>query len=1106
MLGLGGMFSLTRPAHADAPKEVELLRSADANIVIQLVNATLTPTPIVGSETVRYKGSGTLRVHIGGVNFPDIPSCPIDYVGLDASGNLAGAMVKAPSKLSYKDVLHTGMDLEFPKDAQISLIKDPGSNSKPTLKVTEGSVLLPYKNPDGNQVRLDFTSQDTVPGVLIKASGEMSFHAKAGKVTLKPAGFRVTGETAEVTFLHLPGAGNDTTDIKIGMVKVDTPIPGVFASRRAPQAPTATDSSDDSKKDDPDRPPLHLAVNELHLDADGQVSFSNGTLDTAEGTAIDLPQLGGFWLDVTAASVTFEKNKPKAPSSVTVNVHLPDNFTADAEGKMPCEINDVTLLLDHGADVTITKPFEAHWNRFGVKTTDSFEIDLRKTGGLTINSAKLLLPDDFVDASANSTPEIEIEKAKISSQGFSGTVNIAATQPDPSDKDEADNETPVKVKPAVLKTIHLDNFDTDIKRLSIRFFQSDLKECRVNATIKISDLDNKAIPIDVGVTSAGNVSVSATPGTDITVDSLHVKTHLDSGTFHLDENNNWQMALTGSIAPDDSPDVPDWLQDTNLRFKDLNINSDGHIGPGEVWVTMPDAAQVKLGPVRLQLSELGFGQNAPDATEFPNRYWMGLSAFVDIEGLPLQLASSFKGVRIYKPVLGSNKPDFKLGEIEVDASYAGVFKLHALLSDNSTLHRSNGTNLTITPPVLYGKPMHLLLGHADVALLALGSGGAAPSLSMDFMVGESSWFVMGGIGLPAPIPLGQSGLALFGFAGGAGYNVTGGEGVPMRDYIPVPDVDAIANHKTSLLFVAATRIGQAAPVPPPLWGDVILTVHLPSIQVDLSGGLSVLNVTTPLPAEMPADFTALDRTLTGYIYVDASKPKFHANLTADLNFPTRKKVILSATGALDLNIESGNSYFNFGNGITAGGLEDGDFASTAANRKAALDALNIANPVQIKLTLPDFKNHNVNVKVSPIQGALTADFTHDKLKAAFIFDAFADIKGKLSEFDVDITWDAGVSMDLRGLMVLDWKNGFDGYGAARVKATGWVNASADLYVYSPSTKLYATLEGDLGVVVHSNPSPSLVVDGDLDVQLKWSVAGNDFDFHINPHLHEEVHL
>jgi hypothetical protein len=310
----------------------------------------------------------------------------------------------------------------------------------------------------------------------------------------------------------------------------------------------------------------------------------------------------------------------------------------------------------------------------------------------------------------------------------------------------------------------------------------------------------------------------------------------------------------------------------------------------------------------------------------------------------------------------------------------------------------------------------------------------------------------------------------------------------MRDYIPAPDTDAILNHKTSLLFVAATRIGQAAPVPPPLWGDVVLTVHLPSVQVDLSGGLSVLNVATPMPAEMPADFTALDRVLTGYIYVDADKPKFHANLTADLNFPTRKNVILSATGALDLNIEKGNSYFNFGDGITAGGWEDRDFASTAANRKAALDALNIAKPVQIKLTLPDFKNHNVKVDVSPIQGALTADFTHEKLKAAFL------------------TWDAGVSMDLRGLMVLDWKNGFDGYGAARVRATGWVDASADLYFYTPKTKLYVTLGGDLGVVVHSKPSSSLLMDGDLDAELKWSVAGFDFDFHINPHLHEEIHL
>ena len=1142
--GVGPTIALSALGAADPapapPTTIDVFRATDGDFTLQFTGCQLTETAgVPGSPTLApgehlYTGKGTLKVYIAGFFEKDIPSVPIKFVVLSADGHVRGATFSRGSDTTWHNIRGSGVDLTLPKDAPVAVSLGSG------LSVASATVSLPFKDADGKAITLGVAPDSSGgPGLHIATSGAFTIHATSPNPTFRVPGFVFEAQSADLIFSHQSGAGNDTFLLTLQTVQLDAPIPGVFASRKATAPPptgaaasagaAAGSAAGKATGQDADRPPLRLSVSNVRIDDEGLPTFTDAAFDAPGGgvNLVDLPKLSGFSLDVTHAKVTVVAGKVTR-FEMTADAVLPDNFSSQPDKSEPVVIKDLHFAVQKGIIAQTTQPFTAYWNSFGIVSTKGIVLDLSELGdpseqeptadgkglqpmsptwvGLYVKEATLILPDAFVDKSeTNGDPhaKIALKQAFINEHGFTGLVDITPAS-DAADK-------------ALIAHFSLDNFEGHLDELHLRVQQNDIKECSIKGAVKVKDWDQE-VAVEVGITSAGAVNATIKTDNPIHVDTLKMTVALDSGAFALTDDGKWQLNLTGAISMDDDGALPDWIAGTSLRFKDLAINSDGHIGPGEVWLTLPDSAEIEMGPVRLKLSELGFGQDADG--QYANRFWVGISAFVDVEGsLPITGAANFEGVKIYQNARGADGkvplgiPDFTFGKIEIDADVAGIAHIHGLLEDKP-LKDKNGQPVNL---VLDGKPMKIFTGEATLGLKVLGPG--TPGIDVNFMLARHSWFVMAGVALPAPIPLGSQPIGIWGFLGGVGYNCKADVGVPMRDYIPIPDVDAIQSGHGVYMVTAGIRLGQVI-TPPLFWGDVVLTVGFPSIVVDLTGDVSLAQVPTlskPMPpSQIPADFSKLDRTLGGGLNYNAASNTFTATLTADLNFPTRDLALIRAAGNAVLQIAPGDaqhpdkttSFFNIGGPVTFADTLD---PTNANNRKAILDSLKIQNPAYIKINLPGKGKigHTAAVTMDPIQAGMNVDFTHDYMHMGMIFDMGITAGGSADFSVTTVKWSAKGTLDVRGLAYLNWhnKDNVTGWGLFRVSADANVKASA--FGDHLHADLTAHIEADLGGGFTMNmtaPSAKLWVEGDVDAKVDIDLGWYTKTFHVNPHIYQEVSL
>jgi len=352
--------------------------------------------------------------------------------------------------------------------------------------------------------------------------------------------------------------------------------------------------------------------------------------------------------------------------------------------------------------------------------------------GVAIDDADIILGDAFGSAAA--PDQVDITNLLIGSSGFSGTIGATwIHQIDPNDGSYSGSGMG-----------ELMGMKFGLKSLEFTFSQNKLTGSAIKGVITLPFFDHP-LGVTVGYDASGGVTVAidstdglftlTKPGfLEVEVDSLQI---VADGKKALVKISGKMTPLYGNFA---------W---PSFELRELSIDSDGQVKLDGGWIDLPKQASLNFNGFTLEITKFGLGK-----TDGGGR-WVGFSATVNlIKGIKGK--ASVDGLRIILRENGSF--GIALEGVGVDMKLAGAFELKGdvKFKDDASGQRFDGAAmLSLKKPELVFDT-ELTIGREYAT-------GTTP---------EFKFFGMyGGLELPTGIPLGPSGVGIFGFAGQLALNM-----------------------------------------------------------------------------------------------------------------------------------------------------------------------------------------------------------------------------------------------------------------------------------------------------------------------------------------------
>jgi hypothetical protein len=362
--------------------------------------------------------------------------------------------------------------------------------------------------------------------------------------------------------------------------------------------------------------------------------------------------------------------------------------------------------------------------------------------GLYIDDATINLPDvDFLPTT------FAFDDCYIGTGGFTGTVTVSSPQ----------TWDTVQKKFTTGMAGDLFGFQCGLKQISISFYMSALQKGSLLGEVFVPYLD-KRIGVELKLSLAGDFTValaapqSTNPDPNVAVAAgglLDVKepnlleAQLDSIAFEK-IGDDYSVRVTGKIKP-----LLGGIEWPQVELKGLTIHSDGRVDLGGSWIDLPQQKGGALHGFPLEIRKVGFGSEN-------GKNWIGFSGGVKlVDGLPV--GGGVEGLKLKWDAANpgdTSKYEIELRGIEVALDIPDVLTLNGkvvFFEDKATQKTWFQGSATATIA-----PLNLTL---DCQLLV----GRTPKYSFFYIFLE--------VGLPAGIPLFQTGLALYGLGGLFGYNV-----------------------------------------------------------------------------------------------------------------------------------------------------------------------------------------------------------------------------------------------------------------------------------------------------------------------------------------------
>ena len=390
--------------------------------------------------------------------------------------------------------------------------------------------------------------------------------------------------------------------------------------------------------------------------------------------------------------------------------------------------------------------------------------------GVAFNLLKVTLPEEYLtqkDAAGNASPIVFLlENATIGTTGFTGKVSVL-----PEDLDNA-------LQGEVLgHTFRFRQFTLDIE-------QNALVDISLGVDVHLDafdwkdangDLQEKWIGVDfqfgadgsfVGALSA--VQPTPKPGEEPDPQAEALVTLQYDGVlrFHVggiriarESSGLWWLYFSG-VAQFLFPGSTQW---PTVRFKEIGINSEKQLilpeGGGIVFdsplVVKWELAELTVSKLRLGTAPAAQGQ-APD----PNKLQLGLSAEVNlVKGLPSGVAVD--GLTVSWTLGSSAPPDVSVAGIRIHLSVPGSFSA----SFEASSFRETQADGTHVVEFRGGGHVELspLQMRVDIGVVVGRQGGGDPFNYLYFFADAKL--------VPSGIPIGQTGVAIYGFQGLIAYNM-----------------------------------------------------------------------------------------------------------------------------------------------------------------------------------------------------------------------------------------------------------------------------------------------------------------------------------------------
>ncbi len=357
---------------------------------------------------------------------------------------------------------------------------------------------------------------------------------------------------------------------------------------------------------------------------------------------------------------------------------------------------------------------------------------------LLLDGASITLPPDFDDAQpvrflANNTV--------IDRHGFSGEISVEL-QP---------QWAPSSATYTGIGATELASIPIGIQFVSVRFQRNILSGFNLRTEMAIPFFDQSRALIDILIDADRKLllALSAENGSVLSLEKEGVA-RLDVKRLGLEIiEQDIAISFTGALVPT----LPDELAipDFSIELEELRVNSQGKVSLKEGWVVFEPELTADLVGFSLSLYKVGVG--------YQDKFWLSLDGKIALAGdLPsadvLGLKASFDPDDFNGNTLPV--PELSLEGIYLDATIASTMTIKG----GGRLIR-DGQNNGFAGDLLLGVPE---LGFVlDVSMLA-GINGATPAFPY--------FYLAVGVELPTGIPLGQSGMALFGAQGLLGLNVT----------------------------------------------------------------------------------------------------------------------------------------------------------------------------------------------------------------------------------------------------------------------------------------------------------------------------------------------
>lgn len=372
--------------------------------------------------------------------------------------------------------------------------------------------------------------------------------------------------------------------------------------------------------------------------------------------------------------------------------------------------------------------------------------DLRPAGfkGAYIERVAIGLPPRWFEAKNKSSASLELvgRNLLIGTGGLSGEIGLEAI-----DKDNASANTTLDfVLGPEPSAGARKGFTLGFSSFKMRFKQNALLESAIKGALTVPKFDADPVDIELYLDRDGDFEVTASIaaghvfkfGDVFTYTARRLRVGKDAGRVFIDadgelsfENNKLLQALIE--AP--------------ISLKGFRINSDGSFCLEGGSVPLPESAMLRLGPANIAVTAVHFGTHQQDYDGKLREYrYFGFDARVSVN--PGGVDARGDGVKYYFTTDGGKFHHFiRIEGLGVDLVIPGAAtKEQAILIIKGYL--------ALKDPEYEGS-LQFMMPQAQIA------GGA----SMRYNTKYPAWIVDAMLELPAPIPLGATGLGLFGFRG-----------------------------------------------------------------------------------------------------------------------------------------------------------------------------------------------------------------------------------------------------------------------------------------------------------------------------------------------------